>query len=62
MPRFATYPEFGLAIDVFASFSLVAAAIGVGLLPRIGPTGTAVWNAAVVLNVLGADIGRWWRR
>lgn len=48
----------GLAVDVFVSFGLVAIVIGTGLL-RDAPAWTLpIWNLAVVLNVLGAGVGR----
>jgi hypothetical protein len=50
--------ELGLALDVFLSFSLVAVVIGFGLLLRIPGWALAVWNVAVVLNVVGAGVGR----
>jgi hypothetical protein len=50
--------ELGLAVDVFLSFGLVAIVIGFGLLLRIPPWALPIWNIAVVLNVLGAGIGR----
>lgn len=53
-----TGTDLGLALDVLLSFSLVALVVGLGWIPRL-PAGTApVWNVAVVLNVLGAGIGR----
>jgi len=51
-------PDLGLALDVFLSFALVAIVVGFGLLARL-PSGTLMlWNLSVVLNVLGAGIGR----
>jgi hypothetical protein len=50
--------DLGLALDVFVSFALVAIAVGFGLLAMLPPWGLAAWNAAVVLNVLGAGTGR----
>jgi hypothetical protein len=50
--------DLGDALDTLLSFTLVAAMVGFG---RIGslPAGTLpFWNAAVVLNVLGAGLSR----
>jgi hypothetical protein len=51
-------PELALALDMFLSFALVAVVVGFGLLGRLPAWGLATWNAAVVLNVLGAGAGR----
>jgi hypothetical protein len=48
----------GLAVDVFLSFGLVAIAIGAGLLSDAPAWTLPIWNIAVVLNVLGAGVGR----
>ncbi len=50
--------ELGLAVDVFISFGLVAIVIGFGLLLRVPTWALPIWNLAVVLNVLGAGVGR----
>lgn len=50
--------ELGLALDVLLSFSLVALVVGLGLVGRLSPGAARIWNLAVVLNVLGAGIGR----
>jgi hypothetical protein len=50
--------DLGVALDVFVSFTLVAVVIGFGLLARVPAPLMPLWNAAVVLNVLGAGIGR----
>ncbi|HEY4057943.1 MAG TPA: hypothetical protein VGM39_15115 [Kofleriaceae bacterium] len=50
--------ELGLAVDVFLSFGLVAIVIGFGLILRIPTWAVPIWNIAVVLNVLGAGVGR----
>ncbi|MFO0667882.1 MAG: hypothetical protein U0174_28270 [Polyangiaceae bacterium] len=50
--------DLGLAIDVFVSFVLVAVVIGFHLLRRMPAWALSVWDTAVVLNVLGAGIGR----
>jgi hypothetical protein len=50
--------ELGLAVDVFLSFGLVAIVVGFGLLLRVPDWALPIWNLAVVLNVLGAGVGR----
>jgi hypothetical protein len=50
--------DLGLAVDVFVSFGLVALVIGAGLLPHAPAWALPLWNLAVVLNVLGAGVGR----
>lgn len=50
--------ELGLAIDVFLSFGLVALVVGLSWIPRMPADGLPLWNLAVVLNVLGAGVGR----
>lgn len=50
--------EVGLAIDVCLSFALVALVVGAGWIARLPTEGVTAWNAAVVLNVLGAGVGR----
>lgn len=50
--------DVGLAIDVFVSFGLVAMVVGFGWIARIPGSALPVWNLAVVLNVLGAGVGR----
>ena len=56
--RTPAWREFGLALDAMISFALVAAMITLGLLARLSPLETRVWSACVVLNVLGAGLGR----
>lgn len=51
-------PSLGLAIDVFVSFGLVAIVIGAGLLSQLPSSLLPIWSVAVVLNVLGAGVGR----
>jgi hypothetical protein len=48
----------GTALDTLLAFSLVAAAVGAGLLPHFDPQALSVWNVAVVINVLGAGLSR----
>lgn len=50
--------DLGIAIDVFLSFALVALVVGGGMIRLIPPGLLPLWNAAVVLNVLGAGVGR----
>jgi hypothetical protein len=50
--------DLGLALDVFVSFGLVAIVVGVGLVAELPVESRSAWNVAVVLNVLGAGIGR----
>jgi len=50
--------DFGTALDVMLSFTLVALAVGLNLLPRFGETERQIWNTGVVINVLGAGISR----
>ncbi|AKU97696.1 hypothetical protein AKJ09_04360 [Labilithrix luteola] len=50
--------DLGIALDVFLSFALVAVVVGFGVIPRIPAWALPVWNMSVVLNVLGAGIGR----
>jgi hypothetical protein len=53
-----TLQDFGNSLDVLISFSLVAYLVGAGLLRLLPAPLLALWNAAVVLNVLGAGLGR----
>lgn len=50
--------DLGIALDVFLSFALVAVVVGFGVIPRIPAWALPIWNLSVVLNVLGAGIGR----
>ncbi len=50
--------EIGLAVDVFFSFTLVAIVVGASLLGQLPGWALTIWNIAVVLNVLGAGVGR----
>jgi hypothetical protein len=50
--------ELGNALDVFLSFALVALMIGAGRLRSLPPDQLSTWNACVILNVLGAGLGR----
>jgi len=53
--------EFGTAIDVLLSFFLVALMILDSALPRLQGWHLMLWNWSVVLNVLGAGLGRFWQ-
>ena len=50
--------DLGNALDVALSFSLVAGMVGSGVLGELPAPWLRAWNAAVVLNVLGAGLGR----
>jgi hypothetical protein len=50
--------DLGTSLDVLLSFTLVAAMVGFGLLGSLPAAELTVWNAAVVLNVLGAGLSR----
>jgi hypothetical protein len=50
--------DFGNALDVALSFALVAGMVGSGVLGEFPAPWLRAWNAAVVLNVLGAGLGR----
>jgi hypothetical protein len=50
--------DFGNSLDVLLSFALVALMIGGGRLRGMPAGRLAVWNACVILNVLGAGLGR----
>jgi hypothetical protein len=57
-PRHEGWKELGLSLDAMLSFLLVAFVVGGNLLGRIPPPGPGLWALSVVLNVLGAGIGR----
>jgi hypothetical protein len=50
--------EFGDSLDALLSFALVALMIGGGFLRTMPASRLAAWNACVILNVLGAGLGR----
>lgn len=50
--------DFGNSLDVLISFSLVAYLVGANRLGLLPPELLTLWNGAVVLNVLGAGLGR----
>ena len=54
------YLEFGAALDTLLAFVLVALMILDGALAQLEPWQLTVWNWSVVLNVLGAGLGRLW--
>ncbi|NNN05851.1 MAG: hypothetical protein HKL90_08110 [Elusimicrobia bacterium] len=52
------WQDFGNSLDILLSFALVALMIGGGLLRGMPADRLTVWNACVILNVLGAGLGR----
>jgi hypothetical protein len=52
------WQDLGNALDVLLSFILVAYMIGGGFIGLIAPVHLAIWNISVVLNVVGAGLGR----
>lgn len=50
--------DLGNAIDTMFSFSLVAVMIGGGHIPSLAPMHLSAWNVCVIINVLGAGLGR----
>lgn len=50
--------DLGAALDVALSFALVALMIGLGRIAPLPPDRLRAWNACVILNVLGAGLGR----
>jgi hypothetical protein len=56
--RHEGWKELGLSLDAMLSFTLVAFIVGGNLLARLPAPAAALWGASVVLNVLGAGIGR----
>ncbi|MDD5304753.1 MAG: hypothetical protein PHS14_16785 [Elusimicrobia bacterium] len=50
--------DLGNSLDVLLSFALVALMIAFGRLRSMPPDRLAAWNACVILNVLGAGLGR----
>ena len=52
------WQELGTSIDVLVSFAIVALMIGAGALGGLNPMRLQVWNVCVILNVLGAGLGR----
>ena len=53
-----TLRDCGNSLDMLVSFSIVAWMVGAGRLPALPPRSLSVWNAAVVLSVLGAGLAR----
>lgn len=53
-----TLQDFGNSLDVLISFALVAYMVGAGRLKELGSPMSVYWDAAVVLNVLGAGLLR----
>ncbi|MDX6770091.1 MAG: hypothetical protein SF051_11205 [Elusimicrobiota bacterium] len=54
----ARWRDLGSALDVLLSFALVAGMLGFGRLALLPPAHATLWNACVILNVLGAGLGR----
>ncbi|MCR4295896.1 MAG: hypothetical protein NUW21_10200 [Elusimicrobia bacterium] len=50
--------DLGNSLDVLLAFALVALMIGFGRLGALPAERLAVWNACVILNVLGAGLAR----
>ncbi len=57
-PNDRAWDELGLSIDTMLSFALVAIVIGGSLLVHLAKPALSVWSVSVVLNVLGAGLGR----
>lgn len=54
----AKWRDLGDSLDVLLAFALVAAMIGFGRLSLLPPGRLAAWNVCVILNVIGAGLGR----
>jgi hypothetical protein len=52
------WQDLGNSLDVFLSFSIVAFMIAGNHLKEIPSDHMTVWNLSVILNVLGAGLGR----
>lgn len=50
--------DLGDSLDVLLAFALVALMIAFGRLSLMPPDRLAAWNVCVILNVLGAGLGR----
>lgn len=50
--------DLGNALDTMFSFSLVAVMIGGGHIASLSPPHLTAWNGCVIVNVLGAGLGR----
>jgi len=50
--------DLGNALDMLLAFTLVAGMVGSGMLRELDARLLAAWNWAVVMNVLGAGLGR----
>jgi hypothetical protein len=57
-PGLGTWRQLGLSVDTLLAFTLVAGMIGLGWLARLSPGALHAWSLCVVLNVLGAGVGR----
>ncbi len=54
----SAWVDLGNSLDVLLSFCLVAAMVALGLISDLAEHELTMWNAAVVLNVLGAGLAR----
>ncbi len=52
------HEDWGNSLDVLGSFILVSFMVGGGFIPLISQTEVFYWSWSVVLNVLGAGLGR----
>ncbi len=52
------WQDLGNSIDVVLAFSLVAFIVGANHIKDLLPLQLQIWNICVVLNVLGAGLGR----
>jgi hypothetical protein len=57
-PRSEAWNEFGAALDVMLSFSIVSIVVGGSLFHYLSNVEATIWNVSVVANVLGAGISR----
>jgi hypothetical protein len=56
--RKSLWEDFGNSLDVFLSFVIVALVVGGGFIPAFPALYLNLWNASVILNVIGAGSGR----
>jgi hypothetical protein len=56
--RHEGWKELGLSLDAMLSFVLVAFVVGTNQLAHLPAAAAGAWAASVILNVLGAGIGR----
>lgn len=53
-----SWQDLGNSLDVLLSMTLVAVAVGTGLLQKLRPVELLIWNVGVICNVMGAGLGR----